>query len=192
MATQFQGIVDAYDFAYGVNPNGSGALQVISGSNTAGTYTVTCSPQKLVSADGLPITLSTVTPITIGADSNIETVVPTAVSINGLNQILITAVFANAHNTGDSVRSGSGGIAEAMGYVHASGGGLVEANAANQAIYGTHAQFVTAIGLLHGWANTVLLDYTGANPSLAFSYYAFPIATPADGGVLTSSTHVLY
>lgn len=188
MATQFQGIVDSYDFAYGVNPSAPAGLQVINGSNVAGTYTVTCAPAKLVSADGLPITLSVGTPITIGADSNIETVTPTAVSLNQLGQILITAVFANAHSTGDVVRSGSGGILEANLAVHLSGGGLVSITSASAAAVAvtTSAQLTTYLGTKPGWANTTLLNYmgTGGSTSAARSYVATPITAPVDGGVL--------
>src|SRR5882762_8450183 len=158
MATVFSGILDAYDFAYGVNPSATAGLQVINGSNVAGTYTVTCSPATLASADGLPITISVLTPITIGADSNIETVTPTAVSKNQLGQYLITAVFANAHSTGDVVRSGDGGLNEAALYALSLGGGLVSVSAA----------WIGAVGIAYTNAaiNTKLISYLSPSPNI--------------------------
>ena|SRR5882762_5055887 len=198
MATQFQGIADSYDFAYGINPSAPAGLQVINGSNAAGTYTVTCSPANLTSADGLTITLSTATSITIGADSNIETVFPTSVSKNQLGQYLITAVFANAHSTGDVVRSGSGGILEANLAVHLAGGGLVSIGPASGAAVGatTTALLNTYLttGGKTGWANTVLLNYLGfgGTAAPANSYVAGSLVTPTDGGAFLRSAVQLY
>jgi hypothetical protein len=175
MASQLTGILDAFDFAYGINPNGSGALQVINGSNVAGTYTVTCAPQSLVSADGLPIILGTNTTITIGADSNMETVAPTAISLNQLNQVLITAVFAFAHSTGDTVRSGTKGIAEAVNYAHSIGGALVSVSSATGI---TQAAKVATLGAILGYANAPLLDYLGVGGATTTSWLSTGTTTP--------------
>jgi hypothetical protein len=193
--TAFAGIWNAFDFAYGQNPQAP-ALQVISGSNVAGTYTLTCSPTTAFTKAGLPIApaLLQPTPITVGASTTLETVTPTAVSINSLGQILITAVFAFAHGSGDQVRSGDGGIVEAMNAAHAAGGGLVAVDLrCQQAVAATHAALVTFLGTLHGWANVVVLDYTGFNTTpFAQSWYAGAAGAPVDAGLLVVSTHILY
>jgi len=78
------GIVDAYDFAYGINPT----RQPVSGhfsSNAAEPTRNVCS-SELGKFRWCANTLSTATSITIGADSNIETY-STSVSKNQLNQI---------------------------------------------------------------------------------------------------------
>ena len=175
MATQLTGMLDAFDFAYGVNTNASGALQVISGSTAAGTYTVTCSPTNLVSADGLPIILGTNTTITIGANSAIETVAPTAVSTNALGQILITAVFAFAHSTGDTVRSGTKGIAEAVNYAHSIGGATVAVSSATGI---TQATKVATLGAILGYANAALLDYLGTGGTTTTSWLSTGTTIP--------------
>jgi len=199
MASQFLGIIDAFDFAYGVNPSATAGLQVISGSNAAGTYTVTCAPANLASADGIPITLSTLTPITIGADSNIETVTPTAVSKNGLNQILITAVFANAHSTGDVVRSGDGGLQEAALFALSQGSGAVAISpqwfqAVGVAVTPKAALDAKLLTYISPSINVTILDYSGATgtatTATALSYNAAaasgyaPVNTRATGHII--------
>jgi hypothetical protein len=195
MATSFKGIYNAFDFAYGVNGAASGALQVTEGSNASGTYTVKCSPAVLQSADGKPITVSTTTPISIGAGAGWETVTPTAVSTDSSGRLLITAAFANAHGAGAQIRSGSAGVVEAMNYVHSIGGGLVAIDGVATAALGGATAMRTAIHTYAGWANVTVLDYSGPNnttASVAHSYYAAPVTAPANGGVLTSSGVTLY
>jgi hypothetical protein len=166
MASSFKGIYRAYDFAYGVNPDAGGALQVISGSISTGAYTITCSPVQGESADGKPCVISTSTPITIGGDSGIETVTPSAVSVNQLNQVLITATFTYAHGTGAQVRSGSFGLAEAGAYASTKGGGVVAIDAGWAAAGGTQA-LVTAYSFPAG---VQLLDLRANGTPSSFTY----------------------
>jgi hypothetical protein len=126
--SKFAGFYNATSFAYGCAGSDAPPLQVISGSTSTGAYTLTCQPTQSRTSSGLAIPTysgSTYAPITIGGDSGIETVTPTAVSTNSLNQVLITATFTYAHSTGAQVSSGSFGIQEAIFACSAGGGGQV-------------------------------------------------------------------
>ena len=181
MAKTFKGLYNAYDFAFGINPDSGGTLQVVSGSTVSGTYTITCSPADLRAADGnkIDLTLANLGPITIGGDSGIETVTPSAVSLNGLNQLLITATFTNAHGTGAQVRSGSLGLQEAVNYVHSKGGGVVEVDGQWVLAGGVNA---TITGV-KGWTNVAIVDARGTVSGSAFSYHA-----ASNGANLTVTT----
>src|ERR1700743_896229 len=143
----FSGLFDALDFAYGTAFSAAPALQVISGSNVSGPYTITCSPTILKTKAGVTIPITVNTPITIGANGGYETVTPTAVSTNQLNQILITAAFSNAHGTGAQVRSGTFGLQEAAQQCvnAANPGGLIALSPAWFKANGGHSAGVTAL-----------------------------------------------
>src|ERR1700691_5063732 len=128
--SRFAGLIDAAADAYGITPDAPAPLQVISGSTTSGTFTVTCQNQRTPGANGVVISPTTTTPILIGYGSNQETVPPSGVSYDSLGNLLITATFANAHSTGDAVRSGTVGLQEALNYAASVGGGTVVATAA--------------------------------------------------------------
>lgn len=123
--SRFAGIVDAYQFAYGVNPNAPAAFQVLSGSNSPGTYTLTCQNSKATAGNGVTVSLSTNASITVGFGTNEETVTPTSISSDNLGNVYVTAVFANAHGIGEQVRSGTYGLQEAINYAASIGGGEV-------------------------------------------------------------------
>ena len=123
--SRFAGLIDAAAYAYGIVPDAPAALQVITGSTTAGTFTVTCQASQNYASNAVKSVPSTNTPITIGYGLNIETVTPSAVSFDTLGNILITATFAYAHGAGDVVRSGTVGLQEALNYAAGAGGGAV-------------------------------------------------------------------
>ena len=141
--TRFAGLINAIEYAYGCSGSQVAALQVLQGSTSTGAYTILCSPPVLSTSGGKPITINTTTPITIGSDSGFETVTPTAVSTNNLNQILITATFTYAHGTGAQVSSGTVGLAEALLSATATGG-LVVIDGAWSKAGGTTAMIVAA------------------------------------------------
>jgi hypothetical protein len=174
MPARFAGIRNAIDYAYGNPGCAAGPLQVLQGSTVAGAYTIVCAPIQSQSVNGDPITITVNNPITIGSDSGIETVTPTAVSLNGLNQLLITATFANAHGTGAQVRSGSFGVGEAVQSAHALGG-LVIVDGAWKAAGGTNATLTATLG----WANVSILDGRGTASAAAFSYHSTGTSSPA-------------
>lgn len=189
MSTVFSGARNAYDYAYGVNPRVP-PLQVISGSTASGTYSLVLAFGSVTSADGQVITpsASQFTPITVGADSNVETVTPSAVSNptpQSYGTCTITAAFSDAHSTGDQVRSGSNGLVEAMNAAHGAGGGLVVLDSKFLQQYASHAAMVTAITALPGWTNVTVLDWTGTTGAVSY-------AASSNGGDLTATAHVLY
>src|ERR1700759_1269130 len=101
--SRFAGNFNALDFAYGVM-GGAPALQVVFGPTSTGPYTLTCSPATIYTSGGIAVPISTATPINVGADSGFDVnITPTSVSQNGLNQLLITATFSNAHGSGAQV-----------------------------------------------------------------------------------------
>jgi hypothetical protein len=122
---RFAGLIDAAAYAYGISPDAPAPLQVLSGSTTSGTYTLTCQSSNTPGPNGVKIVPSTTTPITVGFGTNAETVTPSGVSLDNLGNTLITATFANAHSTGDQVRSGTVGLQEALNYASSIGGGQV-------------------------------------------------------------------
>lgn len=176
---RFAGNYNALDYAYGI-AGGSGAapLQVISGSNSSGTYTLTCSPATLYTSSGIAIPISTATPINVGSDSNQDlSVTPTSVSQNGLNQLLITGAFTYAHSTGANVSSGTFGLAEASLAASKAGGGTVTVDAAWFRAGGTQAIFngqtayagVTLVNSVAGAVNTAQVTLTLAQIQAAFT-----------------------
>jgi hypothetical protein len=174
MPSRFAGIRNAIDYAYGYPGCAAGPLQVIQGSTTSGAYTIVCSPVQSQSIGGDAITITVNNPITIGSDSGIETVTPTAVSLNNLGQVLITATFANAHSTGAQVRSGSFGLGEAVQSAHQFGG-LVIVDGAWVAAGGVNA----TITATKGWTNVSILDGRGTASASAFSYHSTGTSSPA-------------
>src|ERR1700676_5204182 len=89
-------------------------------------------------------------PIYVGAGTTRELVTPTAVSgcyIGAPQDISckITAVFANAHGTGEVVTSGSVGIQEAINDAAFWGGGVVEVDKSEEFYYGGSATVNSAL-----------------------------------------------
>lgn len=156
--TSFAGFYNARSYGYGNAGVEAGPLQVISGSTSTGTYTLTCQPINPYTSAGLKIPVSVTTPITIGGDSSMETITPTAVSTNNLNQLLITGTFTYAHGTGAAVSSGTYGLQEAINAAAAAGGGVVVVDAAWFRAGGSQAT-INAATLL---ANVSIQDNSGS------------------------------
>lgn len=148
MASKFAGEFDAFAFAYGVNP-AVPSLQVVSGSPTSGSYTLTCYSGYGVTPDGInfgPLNLNG--PILVGEGASSETVTPTAVSNTtpaSYSTTLVTATFAYAHSIGDQVRSGSVGLQEAINFAAVYGGGNVIVDARWMQFGGTSAMIAAAV-----------------------------------------------
>ena len=111
-----QGAANALDFAYGMVP-GAPALQVISGSAAAGSYSVIVANGTTTTADGTvfaPLNLNA--PISIGTGAAFE-VVPAA-NISAVScttptvygTCTLTATFTYAHGMGDMIKSGTAGF----------------------------------------------------------------------------------
>jgi hypothetical protein len=169
----FSGAYHALDFAYGTAFSGAPALQVLSGSNASGTYTLTCSPASLKTSDGANIPITVNTPIAVGEGSTYEVVTPTAVSSNQLGQILITAAFGQAHGTGAQVRSGTYGLQEAAQQCvsAANPGGLVILSPAWFKVNGGHTTGVAVITGQKSLATAVytVLDWGGATTAKSYT-----------------------
>lgn len=176
--TAFGGRFNAIDYAYGIAPVGvaqpAPALQVYTGA-PSGTQTITLVSGFTTLGDGRIIfPLSTVAPILVGGGSNQETVTPTAVSsacsiAQPYAGCTITAVFANAHGTGDPIMTGSFGIQEAANAAAAVGGGIVVVNSAWAAAGGTTAKITGAV--LSGTSFTPTVTIEDAR-SLPITYWA--------------------
>jgi hypothetical protein len=121
-----------------VNYNYSGnQTYVLNGNSATGSATITIQAAKIVLPDGrviFPFNLTS--PIIVGAGSTQELVTPTAVSncqnlsTPGYGTCSITATFAATHGQGESVISGTGGLAEAIYDAYLAGGGAVSVDAA--------------------------------------------------------------
>jgi hypothetical protein len=136
----FAGRTSATAYAYGVDRNAPQGLLVLAGSSaTSSSYTLTCQPQKSANPNAAVCVPTTTTPITVGQGSVTETVTPSAVSTDGLGNILITATFTYGHQAGDVVRSGTYGLQEALNAVSGFGGGVVVIDGAWAKLGGTQA-----------------------------------------------------
>jgi len=146
--SRFAGIYSASDFAYGINTQVP-PLQVIAGPNAAGSGTLTLAFASVALADGTVISpLATTTPVLVGADSNMETQTPSAVSVStplvyGSPTITYTN-WTYQHGNGDQVRSGTVGLQEAINYAALKGGGSVVVDAVWTALGGTTAMLQAA------------------------------------------------
>ena len=102
------------------------------GSTAGGAYSITVLQPFVTLADHRIIyPFSTTAPITIGQGAAQETVTPSTVSgcSTATNpagtRCTITATFSNAHGKGDTIVSGTHGVAEAMQDAAQNGGGIV-------------------------------------------------------------------
>lgn len=188
--TKFSGEFNAFNYAYGVNPD-TPAFEVVSGAAAGGTYSVTLGLGVVYTPDGKPVSPVAGIPITIGSGTNIETVTPSAVS-NPTPTIYgtctITATFANAHGQGDLVKSGDFGLQEAATAAKSYGGGLVVCDQAFFQAAGitTNAGFTTFVtGYNSLSANVTILNWGGISGALSYKN-----STP--GSAYASSTVVLY
>jgi hypothetical protein len=194
--SRFGGYVNAVEFAYGVVSAAPPPLQVITGSTAAGTYTVTCQNQRAVANNAVSTAPTTNTPILVGVGTNEETVTPTSVSLDSLGNILITATFANAHSTGELVRSGTVGLQEALNYAASFGPGLgaeVIVDAGWAASGGTQAMITAAVAAstVDIVDNRVAGRQTAGNLPSSVTALAAPTAVStaaALNGLLTTSS----
>jgi hypothetical protein len=153
--TTFGGIRNAIDYAYGIPRAGgvqSPAALIIDnpGSTAAGaSATMTLAFGTTTAADGTifsPLSPGILTPITVGAGTDIETVTPTAISCATpavYDTCQVTATFTNAHGRGEFVTSGTYGLQEAIDLQN--NGGLVIVTPEWQAIGGTNGLITAAI-----------------------------------------------
>lgn len=103
------------------------------GATAGGSYTIQVLHPFITTADHHNFyPFNTFDPITIGQGATLETVTPSSVSNctgPGDNPAgtycTITATFSNAHGRGDTIVSGTHGVAEAMSDAQGNGGGLV-------------------------------------------------------------------
>jgi hypothetical protein len=187
--TKFSGEFNAFDYAYGVNPE-TPAFQVISGSPSAGTYSITLALGVVYTPDGKPVSPVVGIPITVGSNSAIETVTPTGVSNPTptlYGTCIITAVFAYGHGQGDTVRSGDFGLQEAATAAFAYGGGLVvcDRKLFQAAALTTNANFTTFVTAYKGLGlNVTVLNWGGISGALSY--------TAASGSSYASTTLTLY
>lgn len=182
--SRFAGLIDAAAYAYGIIPDGApAALQVISGSTTAGTYTLTCQSARTAGPNAVAITPTTNTPIIVGGGNNQETVTPTAVSYDSYGNILITAAFANAHSTGDQVRSGTVGLQEALNFVASLGGGTVVLSSIWATFGGTSAMISASVVNV----NTEIVDNRTGGLMLAGNFPSSVTALASPTAVSTSA-----
>lgn len=187
--TQFSGIRNAWDYAYGVNRN-IPPLRVDVGNTTTGSATITLSNGVVALSDGTtfyPFTPPNTTgvQITVGSAANLETVTTTTVSCltpSVYSTCQVTATFANLHGQGDLVTSGTYGMAEAVAQAHNNGGGLVAFDAAWVAGGGVTSQFA---GKVWGWTNVTLLDYRGTTGATSW-------IVPGNGTYYRASAVTLY
>jgi hypothetical protein len=185
----FGGAANAFDFAYGVQPNTPPLRVDMPTISATGVATLSVAYGSVALADGTTITpLSTSAPITVGIGANQETVTPSAVSCvtpKVYQSCTFTATFSNQHGTGDPVASASNGVEEAAGYLVSQGGGLVLLSPTWFKRYSSHAAGITALtGFKSLSASITVLDYSGI-PGV-FSYAAAAASNYA------STTHVIY
>lgn len=140
--SSFAGFYDAADFAYGINPKVA-PLQVINGPNATGAGALTLALGYTNLPDGTILSpLNVNAPVTVGGNSNVETVTPTAVSNPTPTQYStpsVSATFTYAHGNGDQIRSGTVGLQEALNFASGKGGGIVIISAGWALLGGTSA-----------------------------------------------------
>jgi hypothetical protein len=168
--SKFAGIANAYDYAYGVNPNVPPLVVVGGGAAAGGTYSVTVALGTIALADGTVVSvLSTTAPISIGQDSNVETVTPSSVSyandpVYG-PVAYVTATYSNGHAQGDRITSATYGLEEAVNAQHAKGGVVVVDGA--WAFAGGVTATITGN---KGFTNVCIVDNRGTASGSAFSF----------------------
>lgn len=144
----FTGMYNASGFAYGVNKTVPPLLVVSGPNSTVGAQALTLAFGYTQTPEGITFNpLSTNAPFTVGGASATETVTPSSVS-NSTPTIYsspsVTATFANLHGSGDTLRSATCGLQEALNYAGTKGGGVVIVDAAWTLLGGTQAMMVAA------------------------------------------------
>lgn len=168
--SRFGGIFNAVEFAYGVN-NSVAPLQVINGPAASGAGTLTLAFGYITLADGTVVNnvLNTNATVNVGGDSNSETATLTTVSNSTpliYGSSTIAATFTYQHGMGDTIRSGTCGLQEALNYASSVGGGTVIVSPAWASLGGTQAMLVAATIP----ANVELWDNRFGNNYGSFTY----------------------
>jgi len=185
---------------------------ILSGSASGTNVTIVVASSPVVAAsDGSPYTpFSTNAPVTLGVGlASAETVTPSAVSYTAVSgAVQLTVTTSNAHNFGETVTSGSGGLQEALNVANSSGGGVVTLDAS---FTGTAAQINSATGFgqvtiedirtginarpskvaLAGTTDVIPVQegvYVFTNASVDAATLAAPVAGIDDGKVLMFTT----
>lgn len=139
----------ASNYAYGLGGVEPGSVD--SGNGATGSSSIILRIGYIALPDGRKVVPFSVTaPITVGGQSNQETVTPTAVS--GCYPVdssgatcTITASFSNLHYRGEAVTSGSFGLQEAINDAFNSGGGKVVVDSFWTLLGGTSATITSAV-----------------------------------------------
>lgn len=146
--SNFGGVSEAWDFAFGVNPSVS-PLTLASSNTGTGSQTYIVNVGEVTTADGVPVFPLVVGGLlTVGTASTSETVTITAVSASNplaYQQCTFTASFSNAHGAGEQVSSGSIGLQEALTNRKNAGGGQVVLTPKWTANGGTQAMINSAV-----------------------------------------------
>ena len=146
--SQFAGQFNAASYAYGVVPTVAG-LPVLSGPSVTGSGTLVLAFGGCATSGGATFSpLNVNAPITVGGNSAQETVTPTAVSTATpllYGTTTVTATFASVHGAGDTVRSGTVGLQEAINACAGYGGGDVTVDAGWTLYGGTSAMIAAAV-----------------------------------------------
>ncbi len=148
------GVFYASNYAYGLGSSPSSTQvqpgKVDVGNNATGASTITVYVGYISLPDGRKVVpFSVFAPITVGGQSNQETVTPTAVSgcypVDSPDTCQITASFSNLHNRGEAITSGSVGLQEAIDDAFNSGGGVVVVDSQWALLGGTNTTLTAAL-----------------------------------------------
>jgi len=198
----------ASDFAYGWN-NSTPGLGVGSGNNVAGTYTITLNYGFTQTPSGLQFSpMNASAPFIIGSGSSMETVAATSISSISCSTpyvyqtCQVTAAFAYGHGPGDTVRSATAGLQEAIDYGYLVGGGKITIDALWTQLGGSNVILIAALpypsvfiqddrGPTQFWNMTPSTASMFAAPAALTGSTVYPVASPA-GSYTTGTYHFAY
>lgn len=213
----FGGYFKATAYAFGCAGGGPEGLTVHNVPTAAGVKTLAVGIGYCTLIGGNEFyPLATNAPVSVGADSNVETVTPSAVSASlpGYGAMNFTANFANAHGEGDPISSATFGLQEAINAANAAGGGIVLVSAGWTKLGGTSAILAAATQVAGvtiqdnrrgvGTATQLALTTNGAiDPHTSANYVitkagvladtlAAPTATTDDGVIITITSNTAF
>ncbi len=152
--TQFAGIYNAVDYAYGVAGSPASALKISIGNQAAGSQAVTLAYGSTTLSDGTVIyPLSTDAPIMVGR----EIVTPSSVSCGSptfYSTCQFAATFTQIHGPGENVSSATVGLQEAINAAAHNRGGSVVVDGRWVIAGGTSAMIAAATN----FSNTAIAD----------------------------------
>jgi len=176
----------AADYAYGTSPSVP-ALAVTAGNVAPGAARVTLSYGVISLANGQRFApLSTNAPIIIGNGANAETVTPSSITCptpSAYGTCSFVATFANIHGNGDTVRSATFGLQEAINAASAGSAGAVIITASWLALGGTSG-IITAATLP---ANVSLFDISASDGSVKIGRGAAALQIAQNGNLTVPS-----